>query len=351
METLQYFTNLLLQKKELANDQIKICTQHLVSEKVNDTLKENFLSALSLKEESPLEIASFVKSFRKLSRNPNLDQFSNNAIDLCGTGGDKAGSFNISTFVSFVIASSGVSVIKHGNRSVSSKCGSADLIEAIGIPLEQDNASIMEAMKKLNFAFLFAPSFHPAFKHVAPVRRTMAKKGLISIFNILGPMINPANPSFQILGVYSKKLVSKVKESLQHTGVKGGFVLHGIIDNDKDISGVDELTSCGPNMIAELGQNASKFNRNLIPKDFGLPQSPITDLKGGNLSENLKLMNLVLEGNAPKGLTNSILMNCSLAFLSVNKTSSLEEGVELAEKLVIDGTVKSWLDDARKHFS
>ena len=131
-------------------------------------------------------MTSFVNCFLKLSKNPELGDISARAIDLCGTGGDKAGSFNISTFVSFILASSGIPVIKHGNRSISSKCGSADLIEAIGIPLEIDNKARMESLKSLNYSFLFAPSFHPAFKNIAPVRKELAKKGIITIFNILG---------------------------------------------------------------------------------------------------------------------------------------------------------------------
>ena len=155
MNSLERFTDLTTRQEQLDYNQIKECTNALISDRVTLLDKENFLTALSTKGESPSEIAHFIKCFKGLARNPQLDNFSSNAIDLCGTGGDRAGSFNISTFTSFVLASSGVNVIKHGNRSISSKCGSADLIEAIGIPLNLENSQINECMEKFNFAFLF----------------------------------------------------------------------------------------------------------------------------------------------------------------------------------------------------
>ena len=248
MYSLKKFTKSLNEKTDLDSDQIKFCIDQLVSEKVEASEKENFLISLSEKGETADEISSFIKHFRLLAKDPALESFSENSIDLCGTGGDKAGSFNISTFVSFIIASSGTPVIKHGNRSISSKCGSADLLEAIGIPLEIDKVKRIEGMKRLNYSFLFAPSFHPAFKHIAPVRKELARKGTISIFNILGPMINPAQPGYQLLGVYSQNLVSKVSHSLHQSGIKGGFVIHGCVEENSTINGVDELTSCGQNI-------------------------------------------------------------------------------------------------------
>ena len=164
MDSLEYFTQLLRDKQNLENNQIRLCINFLTDEKVLLRAKEDFLLSLALKGETANETAAFINYFRELARDPELHEFSDQAIDLCGTGGDRAGSFNISTFVSFILASAGVPVIKHGNRSISSKCGSADLLEAIGIPIELDTGRINESMKRLSFTFLFAPSFHPAFK-------------------------------------------------------------------------------------------------------------------------------------------------------------------------------------------
>lgn len=351
MYSLKNFTASLNEKTDLDSEQIKFCIDQLVSEKVESSEKENFLISLSAKGETADEISSFIEHFRVLAKDPALEPFSENAIDLCGTGGDKAGSFNISTFVSFIIASSGTPVIKHGNRSISSKCGSADLLEAIGIPLEINKDKRIEGMKRLNYSFLFAPSFHPAFKHIAPVRKELAKKGTISIFNILGPMINPAQPGYQLLGVYSQKLVSKLSDSLHQSGTKGGFVIHGCVEGHSTINGVDELTSCGQNIAQGFGRNLSKEETNFTPEQFGFTQSPIEDLSGGDLNQNLNLMNHILSGTAPSGLTNSILMNTALASLTTGRTQDLHEGVDLGRQLLQDGIVKKWLNQTTTFFA
>ena len=350
MDSLKDLTNSINQNKDLSDTQIKICIDLLISEKVEVKDKEEFLTSLARKGESVNELASFISYFRQLSKNPHLDEFSDRSIDLCGTGGDRAGSFNISTFVSFILASSGIPVIKHGNRSISSKCGSADLLEAIGIPLESSDHHIKESVKKNNFTFLFAPSFHPAFKHIAPVRKKLAEKGIITIFNILGPMINPAQPSHQILGVYSKELVNKIADSLSKIKIKSGFVVHGCIDEKSDISGVDEITASGQNLICGIGESKNKWNTTVRPEQFCLKQSPISEIKGGDIKQNLKLMDEIFQNKAPLGLSSSIYMNASLGFLSTGKTKELGEGVELAKKLILDGKVKKWLEDLQ-HFN
>ena len=351
MDSLEYFTQLLRDKQNLENNQIRLCINFLTDEKVLLRAKEDFLLSLALKGETANETAAFINYFRELARDPELHEFSDQAIDLCGTGGDRAGSFNISTFVSFILASAGVPVIKHGNRSISSKCGSADLLEAIGIPIELDTGRINESMKRLSFTFLFAPSFHPAFKHIAPVRKELAKKGIITIFNILGPMINPARPGFQLLGVYAQELVSRIGNSLNQTGIKSGYVVHGCVDDHPTITGVDELTSCGQNIVCGFGLENGISNHSWGPEKFGLEYSKISDIKGGDLKMNLELMDLLLNNRAPTGLTSSILMNAALAFMAIGKTNSLQGGVELARQLLKDGKVKNWLDSVRTFYS
>ena len=187
---LELSTQNLKEKKNLIARELVDCIQEITNEIISIESKKNFLKALSEKGETDEEFAIFIREFRKLSVNPELEDFAPNAIDLCGTGGDKAHSFNISTFVSFMVASAGIPVIKHGNRSISSKCGSADLIEGIGLHLSSDLRMIRRSMEELNFTFLFAPNFHPAFKHIAPVRKALAEENIITIFNLLGPTIN-----------------------------------------------------------------------------------------------------------------------------------------------------------------
>ena len=349
MDSIRELISLLREKKNLDPDQIRFGVDQLVSEKVEFSDKETFLTCLTMKGESIEEIASFISYFREIALDPELESVSEDAVDLCGTGGDKAGSFNTSTFVSFLVASSGIPVIKHGNRSISSKCGSADLIEAIGIPLEVDGQQRREAIKALNYSFLFAPAFHPAFKHIAPVRKELASKGIISIFNILGPMINPARPGYQLLGVYSKELVSKISDSLHYSGTKGGFVVHCAIEGHPSIKGVDELTSCGKNIVQGFGMHSAS-KKIVTPAEFGFQSTPVEDIAGGNMEQNLALMNQLLADEAPEGLTQSVLMNASLAFFATGRTNGFEEGVELAKKLLKDGVVKNWLSKITQFF-
>ena len=244
LNELSSLTARLREKSDLTRSHIKTAIDLLIQEAGDPSSKADFLVALADKGESQQEITHFVSIFRELAKNPELEEFAPRAIDLCGTGGDKAGSFNVSTFVSFVIASAGVPVIKHGTRSISSKCGSADLLEAIGIPLEAELSRIKEGLKELNFAFLFAPSFHPAFKNIAPVRKELAARGIITIFNRLGPMINPARPAFQLLGVYDPRFIQKMGQALKENGLTGALIGHGKIQEDQN-SGLDELTACG----------------------------------------------------------------------------------------------------------
>jgi anthranilate phosphoribosyltransferase len=349
MDSIRELISLLREKKNLDPNQIRFGVDQLVSDKVDFSDKENFLTCLAIKGETIEEIASFTSYFQEIALDPELESVSEDAVDLCGTGGDKAGSFNISTFVSFLVASSGIPVIKHGNRSISSKCGSADLIEAIGIPLEVDGQQRREAIKALNYSFLFAPAFHPAFKHIAPVRKELASKGIISIFNILGPMINPARPGYQLLGVYSKELVSKISDSLHYSGTKGGFVVHCAIEGHPSIKGVDELTSCGKNIVQGFGMHSAS-NKIVTPAEFGFQPTPVEDIAGGNMEQNLALMNQLLADEAPEGLTQSVLMNASLAFFATGRTNGFVEGVELAKKLLKDGVVKNWLSKITQFF-
>ena len=342
-------TRNLRDKKNLVEDELVSCIKEIAHEKVSVESKKCFLRALSEKGETHEELAIFIREFRKLSINPELEDFAPNAIDLCGTGGDKAHSFNISTFVSFMVASAGIPVIKHGNRSISSKCGSADLIEGIGIPLSPSLALIRKSMEELNFTFLFAPNFHPAFKHIAPVRKALAEEGVITVFNLLGPTINPATPSNQLLGVYNPNLLQKIGSALTYNNVDSGLVVHGLV-NDPEIRGVDELTSCGINQVFGIGKLAMPEIENWTPEKWNTTVGTFSQLSGGDLDENLKIMNSLLEGSASDSLRDSVLMNAATAFWIQGKSSSLEEGMELASSLLINGTVKQWLDKATNLF-
>ena len=347
---LSSLTTRLREKSDLDRNHVQTAIDLLIQEDGDTSSKADFLEALADKGESQEEITHFVSIFRKLAKNPELEEFAPRAIDLCGTGGDKAGSFNVSTFVSFVIASAGVPVIKHGNRSISSKCGSADLLEAIGIPLEPELSRIQEGLKQLNFAFLFAPSFHPAFKHVAPVRKELAARGIITIFNRLGPMINPARPAFQLLGVYDPLYIEKMGQALKGNGLAGAFIGHGKIQGEEN-SRVDELTACGENLVFGFGEISTSQTESWYPEKWGMKTHPFEDLAGGDLARNLQIMRSLLDGEGPDGLRATIAMNASVAFRTCGKTKSLEEGLELTQSLISEGKVKKWVDQVSSFYA
>ncbi|MEC9124160.1 MAG: anthranilate phosphoribosyltransferase [Verrucomicrobiota bacterium] len=350
VDELKQLTEHLRGKSDLERDQVRMAIDFLVAEEVDPSVKVDFLEAFAKKGERAEELEEFVSCFRGLARDPHLEEIAPHAIDLCGTGGDKAGSFNVSTFVSFVVAAAGVPVIKHGNRSISSSCGSADLLEAIGIPLDPELDLIREGLDKLGFAFLFAPSFHPAFKHIAPVRKELAGRGIITVFNLLGPMINPAQPAYQVLGVYDPRHIEKMGKALRGNGLKGAVVVHGKID-DPVISGVDEITSCGENLVFGFGPISTDGVESWSPRNWGMQDQPFEHLAGGDLDENLRIMKLLLEGKAPEGLRTTVIMNAATAFLTCRKASTLEEGVDLAQSLLTQGAVGEWLEKASSFFA
>ena len=350
LNELSSLTNHLREKSDLDRNHVRTAIDLLIQEEGDAKTKADFLVALAEKGENQQEITHFVSCFRELARDPGLEDFAPRAIDLCGTGGDKAGSFNVSTFVSFVIASAGIPVIKHGNRSISSKCGSADLLEAIGIPLDPELSRIKEGLKELDFAFLFAPSFHPAFKHIAPVRKELASRGIITVFNRLGPMINPAQPAFQVLGVYDPRYIEKMGQALKGNGLTGALIAHGKIQG-RETSGVDELTACGENLVFGFGEISTDQVESWYPEKWGMPTHPFEHLEGGDIERNLEIMKGLLDGEGPVGLRATIAMNASVAFQTCGKTKSLEEGLELTQTLISEGKVKKWVDKASSFFA
>jgi anthranilate phosphoribosyltransferase len=335
---------------DLSFDQITEAASLLINESINLESKSDFLKSLANKGETNVEFSGFVSAFRSFARNPELEDYSDQAIDLCGTGGDRSGSFNISTFVSLLVAAGGVPVIKHGNRSVSSKCGSADLLEALGIPLETQSDRLKASQDHLNFCFLFAPHFHPAFKHLAPVRKALAGEGVITLFNRLGPCLNPALPAYQILGVYDPAYLEQIAHTLKANGSKSGWVVHGKTADNTSLK-MDELTACGPNLVRAYGMDGGNQTTTFSPNHWGQATHPSTDLKGGSLEQNLLIFDSLLTGKAPPGLRASIIMNASTAFWVAGKVKSLTEGVEQAKELLDGNGLSSWLNKARKFFA
>jgi len=260
------YTSRLRENEDLDTAAVSDAARALIAEEVDPAAKREFLLALAAKGETAEEVAAFATVFRSVSKEANFGQLSAEGIDVCGTGGDGTGMFNVSTVVSMVLAAAGTPVFKHGNRSITSKCGSADLLEELGFDLEASPELQKESMEKLRFVFLFAPAYHPAFKAIMPIRKALGAEGKRTIFNILGPLINPARPAMQLLGVYHPRWVEPLAEALAKLGLRRGLVVSSKITEEQF---ADELSCAGDNQVAAFGD--LKTDSDLWkPEDFGL---------------------------------------------------------------------------------
>jgi anthranilate phosphoribosyltransferase len=290
-----------------------------------------FLVALRAKGETPDEIAGCAEAMRShvLPVRPRRDDL----VDTAGTGGDGARTINISTAAALVAAAAGAAVAKHGNRAVSSACGSADVLEALGFELEQEPDRIARSIDELGFGFLFAPSHHPAMRHAAPVRKELATR---TVFNVLGPLTNPAGARAQVVGVYSPQLVRTIAEVLARLGSRRAYVVHGA-------GGIDELSPVGPNLVCEV-VNGSVHERELDPEtELGVPRCSIDELRGGRPEENATAIREVLAG-ANGGRRSAILLNAAGAIAAGGHAGNLREGLELARETVDSGAAADRLE-------
>jgi anthranilate phosphoribosyltransferase len=285
-----------------------------------------FLTALRMKGETADEIAGCALAMREsaIAVKPK----SNQLVDTCGTGGDGKGTFNISTTVAFVAAGAGLAVAKHGNRSVSSRCGSADLLQALGVNLELTQEQVAQCIDEVGIGFLFAPKLHPAMKYALGPRQEI---GLRTIFNILGPLSNPAQAKRQLLGVYNSDLTELIAEVLRTLGAEHAFVVHGA-------DGLDELSVTGQNKISRLYDGYIETYY-LDPQDLGLPRARLSDLAGGSVEENAAITKALLVGaNGPK--RDVILFNTAAVLIAGGKASSFSEGLGLAAEAIDDGSAQ-----------
>ncbi len=307
-----------------------------------------FLSALSAKGETAMEVAEFAKVFRDRALDPQVGAWSADAIDIVGTGGDHSGGFNISSLVVFTLASAGVTVMKHGNRGITSKCGSADLMAALGVDLDAKPEKLRAALAELGFVYFLATAYHPAFKHIAPVRKALAAKGQRTVFNILGPLINPGRPARVLLGVFSPQWVTRLACALDVLGVEAGLVVHGEIGDGR---GIDELTTATRNHVAGAGRlrgMSEVWDGGVMQ---GLPRADFADLQGGDVTANLAIVEAVLAGKGPSGLVDTIVFNTATALWMCGRVSSVQDGVGMARELLVGGAVRRKIEATKAFFS
>jgi anthranilate phosphoribosyltransferase len=282
-----------------------------------------FLTALACKGETAQEVAGMAQAMRNCAvkvtpKNPIL-------LDTCGTGGSGHKTFNISTTAAFVCAGAGIGVAKHGNRAITSKCGSGDILAELGVNIDANPAVIADCIDQANIGFMFAPNHHPAMKYVQPIRKTL---GFRTAFNILGPLANPANVDNQIIGVANKALMSVMIDALSLLGLKRAMVVHG--------SGMDEVTLCGPSDLLMLIDN-KVTSRTITPEAFGFQTVAPEALAGGTVKENLALIKDILRGDNTGPLMEVVVLNAACGIYIAGKSNTIEEGLALAKKSIKAG--------------
>jgi anthranilate phosphoribosyltransferase len=321
----------LLDGSQLARAEARAVMDEIMRGEATPAQIGGFLIALRAKGETPDEITGCAEAMRDhvLAVRPRRDDL----VDTAGTGGDGEHTINISTAAALVAAAAGAAVAKHGNRAVSSACGSADVLEALGFTLELEPQRIAKSIDKLGFGFLFAPSHHPAMRHAAAVRKELATR---TVFNVLGPLTNPAGARAQVIGVYSPELVRTIAEVLARLGTSRAYVVHGG-------GGIDELSPVGPNLVAEV-VDGQVLERRLDPEaELGIPRCSVDELRGGSPAENAEAIREVFAGKNG-GRRDAILLNAAGAIAASGHAADLREGLEVARRTIDSGAAGERLE-------
>jgi anthranilate phosphoribosyltransferase len=341
---IEKFIPQLAAAQPLDDGQVRMAVEQLADEKVAANLKADFLTALAQKGETPGEIAAFARALRDKSISPPLDAEtrSREILDVVGTGGDRLGTINISTTAAIICAAAGVAVAKHGNRAVTSQAGSADVLEALGIKINLSPAEAARSLREKNFAFFFAPDYHPAFKNISPARKICAERGQRTIFNLLGPLLNPARPSAMLMGVPRPELCEPLAQVLQSLGVRRAMVVSGKVSG---VGFLDELSTLGENTIAEFYQERGFTVSTTMPEQFHLQRATLADLLGGDKIANAKIVREILSGTERGPKRDAVLLNAAAALFLAGKTKSLAEGWDLAVETIDGGKAKAKLGE------
>jgi len=347
MSELAALTMELGKGRELTAAEIVAAAGALAGEAEADAAKGAFLVALTEKGETAAELAALADYFRARAVDPGVQAWAPRAIDIVGTGGDHAGGFNISSLVTLVLATAGVMVMKHGNRGITSKCGSADLLAALGVNLEAPPEQVRRALDQLGFCFFFAPAYHPAFRRIAPVRKALAAEGRRSVFNVLGPLINPGRPARTLLGVSAPALVDKLAPALDALGSESALVVHGRLGPDR---GIDELTTATENRVRGAGRFRG-LEATWRAVDFGLPAAPFAELQGGDVATNRAIAEAILAGRGPAGLVDTIVLNAAAGLWLSGQVGEIRDGLAPARELLASGAVARKVAATREFYA
>jgi anthranilate phosphoribosyltransferase len=323
--------NKIVRGEDLNEEQMARMITEIFSGNITDSQVGAFMGALSTKGETFEELAGAAQAMRKKA--VRIQTSAATVIDTCGTGGDGAQTFNISTTTAFVVAGCGVTVAKHGNRSISSKCGSADLLEVLGVNLNVDPEVVEEAVEEVGIGFMFAPLYHGAMKYAAKARKEV---GIRSIFNMLGPLTNPAGANCQLIGVFAPELTEMFANTLKLLGVKRAFVVHGH-------DGLDEISVCAATRVSEL-KDGMISTYDITPEQFFGQEADSADMVGGDPEENAEITRSILNGEkGPK--RDVVLLNSSAALVAADMAKDFNEGIKIAEDSIDSGKAKLKLEE------
>jgi anthranilate phosphoribosyltransferase len=320
----------LVRHEDLTTDEAAQAMREVMEGRAAPGALAGLLAALVMKGERPEEIAGLARTMREHAvalMTPPGDVF-----DTCGTGGDRSGTFNVSSAAAVVVAACGVKVAKHGNRSVSSRCGSADVFEQLGVNVTASPQVVEQTLRQANIAFFFAPTFHPSMKHAGPIRREM---GIRTTFNLLGPLTNPAGATRQIVGVPRPELTQVMARALMLLGAKRAWVVHGA-------GGIDEISTTGHTKVSEC-RDGAVHTFFIHPSELGLPKAAPGDLRGGDAVENAAIIRTMLDGK-PGPAREIVLLNAGAALFVAGRTSSVRDGISCAGAAIDSGAARETLD-------
>jgi anthranilate phosphoribosyltransferase len=320
--------------RALTTDEATSTMDAIMTGRTTDAQIGALVTALRMRGETVEEIAGFARAMRQHALKVDVKSDGRPLVDTCGTGGDASGTFNISTTAAFVIAGAGIRVAKHGNRAVTSKCGSADLLEGLGVKIELTPDQVAECVEKVGIGFMFAPAFHPAMRFVGPARREI---GIRTIFNVLGPLTNPAGTRHQLVGVGHPSIAGKLASVLGLLGSEHAVLVHAE-------EGLDELGISGPSAVTEFdARTGATTTYKIDPREYGLTVANVEELRGGGVEENIKITRGILAGkNGPR--RSVTLLNAGAGIYAANAAESFGEGIEIAKAAIDSGKALAALD-------
>jgi anthranilate phosphoribosyltransferase len=325
-------------RQDLDAAQIGQAVAALLGADTDDGTKGDFLRALRKKGETAGEIAGFAEALLARAVDPEIDpgKLDGPMVDVCGTGGDRMELFNVSTTVMFLLAAGGAAVVKHGNRGITSKSGGADVLEALGVRIEVAPALLRECIAATGMGFIFAPAYHPSFKAIAPVRKALAAQGVATLFNILGPLLNPGRPPWQLAGIFSESLLPKYAEVLGLLGRRRAWAVHGLIGDGAAGGGVDELSTLGINHYCAVDEGGVSAHT-LDAERYGFARADIEELRGGDRAENARILTGILAGLIHGPKRDVVILNAAAAFEVCGLARDLADGIAWAHEQIESG--------------